>query len=155
VGKTAHLTPAWDAAITSWAAWLRDAGKSGATIKLRRVHLRTVAGLSRTVRPDQLTSDAIVMMADRQQWAFQYRCDLRTSLTSFYEWAVQTGLTRSDPVAQTPSDLIGSQILKVRLNPDELAALNKVAEHRGLPASSVVRQQILRLLAEDIGYSHV
>lgn len=95
------------------------------------------------------------MIADRQQWAFQYRCDLRTSLASFYEWAVQTGVSRSDPVAETPRDLIGSQILKIRLNPDELAALNKIAEHRGLPASSVVRQQILRLLAEDIGYSHV
>ncbi|OMB91772.1 hypothetical protein A5739_00485 [Mycobacterium colombiense] len=68
---------------------------------------------------------------------------------------MQTGLTRCDPVGETPKDLIGSQILKVRLNPDELAALNKVAEHRGLPAASVVRQQILRLLAEDIGYSPV
>lgn len=150
-----HLPPAWDAAIASWVAWLRDAGKSAATINLRRVHLRTIASLSRTVRPDQLASDAIVLMAGRRQWTYRYRCDLRTSLASFYDWAVQTGLTRSDPIAETPRDLIGSQILKVRLHPDELAALNKVAEHRRLPASDVVRQQIVRLLTEDIGYSHV
>lgn len=156
MGKPApHLPPAWDAAIAKWVTWLRDAGNTSGTIKLRRVHVRTVAGLSRTVRPDQLTSDALVLIADRQQWAYPYRRALRTSLASFYEWAVQTGSVRSDPVAQTPSDLIGSQILKVRLHPYELAALTKVAEHRGLLPSTVVRQQIVRLLTEDIGYSHV
>jgi hypothetical protein len=42
-----------------------------------------------------------------------------------------------------------SKVLQVRLNPDELAAIEAIAKRRGLPVSTVAREQILQLLAED------
>lgn len=44
-----------------------------------------------------------------------------------------------------------SKVLQVRLNPDELARLEVIAERRGLPVSTVAREQILDLLSEDQG----
>ena len=37
----------------------------------------------------------------------------------------------------------------MRLNPEEMAALEVIAEHRGLPVSTSAREQLLRLLRED------
>ncbi|MCG5433480.1 hypothetical protein LV457_14455 [Mycobacterium sp. MYCO198283] len=42
-----------------------------------------------------------------------------------------------------------SKVLQVRLNPEELEALERVAERRGLPVSTVAREQLLRLVAEE------
>jgi hypothetical protein len=42
-----------------------------------------------------------------------------------------------------------SKVLQVRLNPEEMAALEAIAERRNLPVSTVAREQILRLLRED------
>lgn len=44
-----------------------------------------------------------------------------------------------------------SKVLQVRLNPDEMAALEAIAERRQLPVSTVAREQVLRLLADDQG----
>ncbi|MGA5467193.1 hypothetical protein [Mycobacterium sp. NPDC050041] len=42
-----------------------------------------------------------------------------------------------------------SRVLQVRLNPDEMEALERIAERRELPVSTVAREQLLRLLTED------
>lgn len=42
-----------------------------------------------------------------------------------------------------------SKVLQVRLNPEEMAALEALAERRELPVSTVAREQIMRLLADD------
>lgn len=42
-----------------------------------------------------------------------------------------------------------NKILQVRLNPDELAAIERLAERRGLPVSTVAREKLLELAAED------
>ncbi|ULP45937.1 ribbon-helix-helix domain-containing protein [Mycolicibacter virginiensis] len=42
-----------------------------------------------------------------------------------------------------------SKVLQVRLNPDEFDALEEIAERRGLPVSTVAREQLLRLIAAD------
>lgn len=64
----------------------------------------------------------------------------------------------TDPDAPLPANVKVSQpgrarskVLQVRLNPDELAELEAIAERRGLPVSTVAREQILRLVAEDTG----
>ena len=65
----------------------------------------------------------------------------------------------TDPDAPLPAHVKISQpgharskVLQVRLNPAAMAALEEIAERRGLPVSTVAREQILRLLAEDGGY---
>lgn len=62
----------------------------------------------------------------------------------------------ADPDAPLPAHVKVSQpgrarskVLQVRLNPEELAALEAIAERRELPVSTVAREQLLRLLADD------
>jgi hypothetical protein len=59
----------------------------------------------------------------------------------------------TDPNAPLPAHVKVSQpgrarskVLQVRLNPEEMVALEAIAEQRGLPVSTVAREQILRLL---------
>ncbi|WP_157680142.1 hypothetical protein [Mycobacterium dioxanotrophicus] len=42
-----------------------------------------------------------------------------------------------------------SKVLQVRLNPDEFEAVERAAERRGLPASTVARDRLLKMLRED------
>jgi uncharacterized protein (DUF1778 family) len=43
-------------------------------------------------------------------------------------------------------NLSRSKTLQVRLNPDEYAAIERIAEERGLPVSTIARAQLLALL---------
>lgn len=42
-----------------------------------------------------------------------------------------------------------SKVLQVRLNPDEFEAIERIAEARELPVSTVAREQLLKLLEVD------
>ncbi|MEZ0364962.1 hypothetical protein ACAG26_14845 [Mycobacterium sp. pUA109] len=42
-----------------------------------------------------------------------------------------------------------SRVLQVRLNPDELEALERIAERRELPVSTVAREQLLRYITAE------
>lgn len=42
-----------------------------------------------------------------------------------------------------------SRVLQVRLSPQEYEAVERAAEQRGLPASTVARERLLRMLRED------
>ena len=41
-----------------------------------------------------------------------------------------------------------SKVLQVRLNPEEYAAVERIAAERGLPASTVARDRLLAMIAE-------
>ncbi|HEY6819250.1 MAG TPA: hypothetical protein VI196_07700 [Mycobacterium sp.] len=43
-----------------------------------------------------------------------------------------------------------SKVLQVRLNPEELAELERVADQRGLPTSTVAREAIIRLIRPEV-----
>jgi len=42
-----------------------------------------------------------------------------------------------------------SKMLHVRLNPDEYEALERIAERRELPVSTIARAQLLKLIASE------
>lgn len=42
-----------------------------------------------------------------------------------------------------------SKVLQVRLNPEEYAAIERIAERCGLPPSTVAREQLLELVADE------
>lgn len=42
-----------------------------------------------------------------------------------------------------------SRVLQVRLNPEEFEAVERIAAERGLPASTVARERLLQMIAED------
>jgi predicted transcriptional regulator len=43
-----------------------------------------------------------------------------------------------------------SRVLQIRLNPEELAELERLAEERGLPTSTVAREAIIRLIRPEV-----
>lgn len=62
----------------------------------------------------------------------------------------------ADPDAPLPAHVKVSQpgrarskVLQVRLNPEEMAALEEIAERRELPVSTVAREQILQLIGDE------
>jgi hypothetical protein len=80
---------------------LRIEGKTAAAIKNRRIHVRSIAALSRTARPTQLTPDTLSAIYTRQGWVFDYRCSVRSSVERFRTWAVETGTTEFNPAAES------------------------------------------------------
>ncbi|WP_235848262.1 hypothetical protein [Mycolicibacterium holsaticum] len=46
-------------------------------------------------------------------------------------------------------NLARSKVLQVRLNPEEYEAIERIAERRGLPASTVARERLLVMIAEE------
>lgn len=48
-------------------------------------------------------------------------------------------------------NLARSKVLQVRLNPDEFAAIEAIAEQRGLPVSTIARAQLLALIDNPAG----
>lgn len=44
-----------------------------------------------------------------------------------------------------------SKVLQVRLNPEELEAIERIAADRGLPASTVARERLLTMIREERG----
>jgi predicted transcriptional regulator len=43
-----------------------------------------------------------------------------------------------------------SKVLQIRLNPEELAELERLAAQRGLPTSTVAREAIIRLIRPEV-----
>jgi hypothetical protein len=65
--------------------------------------------------------------------------------------AIEAG--RENPLADSAKISRGngrSKVLQVRLNPDELAELERVAAQRGLPTSTVAREAIIRLIRPEV-----
>lgn len=92
----------WSYALGAWERYLRAAGQSGETIRLRRFHLeRAARELGRT--PDALTSAELVEWLGSKSWAPATRRSHRSTLRSFYAWAVAAGLVESSPAAELPT----------------------------------------------------
>jgi hypothetical protein len=65
--------------------------------------------------------------------------------------AIEAG--RENPLADSAKISRGngrSKVLQVRLNPDELAELERIAAQRGLPISTVAREAITRLIRPEV-----
>lgn len=88
--------------ITSWATWLRAAGRPATTIGLRTYHVRRVMGEIET-DPWSLTTEMLVDYLGAQNWAPETRRSYRASLRSFYKWAQATGRRGDDPAALLPT----------------------------------------------------
>lgn len=100
------LPPAWESSLTKWLAELRLQGKTEKTIDLRRRHLRSLASLSHTAHPRAVTPEMLAAICRRQDWSFEYRCGVRTSLAGFYSWAIAEGLVTQNPLDDLPAGMI-------------------------------------------------
>jgi integrase len=98
------MTPnrAWTAAIEDYARSLRVAGRSPATIKLRRDQLgllATYAGRG----PFELVAADLVEWLGSRAWSTERRRSIRTTLRGFYGWAVRLGSLSHNPAAGLPA----------------------------------------------------
>lgn len=96
------LPPAWEAAITGWLAWLTAAGLLATTIHVRRANVRMIARVSGAKTPAVLTTGMIVAIGSRSRWSRDHRRHVRTSLISFYTWAMGQGIVEHNPAADLP-----------------------------------------------------
>jgi integrase len=99
---TYTLPPAWDAAIAGWLRWLTIGGNSPATMRLRRGQLRMIARRSETQHPREVTFELLVSLCSAQSWSLGHRKGVRTSLISFYDWAIDSGVVDEHPAAKMP-----------------------------------------------------
>lgn len=93
---------AWSEAIAAWAIWLRIAGKRDGTINLRRDHVQSIARRSRATHPRDITLNCLVTLCSERSWSLEYRKSMRTSLVSFFDWALANSLVEHNPAALMP-----------------------------------------------------
>ncbi|MEE3066543.1 MAG: tyrosine-type recombinase/integrase [Actinomycetota bacterium] len=99
---TKILSKQWEDAISAWTLWLKLAGRRHGTIQLRRDHIRSIARRSRTERPDEITLSTLVSLCSERNWSNEHRRSVRTSLISFYDWAIEMELVSFNPAVKLP-----------------------------------------------------
>lgn len=92
---------AWEAAEAGFVAWLRAAGRSKSTIRLRRHYVRQLA--VRFGDPWTVTGDELAGWLAGPEWMPETRKSARSSVRMFYRWAVASGR-----VAVSPADGLDS-----------------------------------------------
>lgn len=131
----------WEDALKGWTLWLRIAGKREATIRLRCDHVRSIARRSRTKHPREVTLTCLVTLCSERQWSQEHRKSIRTSLVSFYEWAVQNSVAEHNPALQLPK--VKTPLPAPRPTPDDIWA--------ELLAAAAPRERLMARLAGEAG----
>lgn len=140
-GVPYQLPTPWEHAVSGWLTWLEIGGVAATTLRLRRDHVRAIARRSGTFHPRQLTLATIVGLCSENPWSNDHRKGVRTSLTSFYEWAVSNGVASDNPAARLP---------RVRESkPRPRPAPDAVWQH--LLAQAGPRERLMALLAGEAG----
>jgi len=94
---------AWRAAITAYTTYLRSGGSPDTTILTRRQQLNTLARSLGAGDPWGVTGPELVEWAGQRAWARETRKSNRTTLRSFYSWAVERGHVDESPALALPS----------------------------------------------------
>ena len=97
-----HNRAMWQQELDAFARHLRAAGRTPATIRLRRMHLERAFTAMGKPPADVLLEDLIDYMA-AHDWKPETRKSVRSSLRNFYQWADSTGLVPDDPSRKLPS----------------------------------------------------
>lgn len=142
MGKRGFSLPQpWEDAISEWTLWLRISGKRDETIRLRRDHVRSIARRSRTGHPRDVTLNCLVGLCSERKWSLEHRKGIRTSLVSFYDWAVQNGVVQDNPAARLPR--VKAPMPAPRPAPDDVWF--------DLLAAAAPRERLMARLAAEAG----
>uniref|UniRef100_UPI000838F28F tyrosine-type recombinase/integrase n=1 Tax=Kribbia dieselivorans TaxID=331526 RepID=UPI000838F28F len=91
----AQLPPRWAEHVAAWTAHQQAGGRAPSTIDLRR---RALACLAATYAdPWDITGDDLTFYLARTDWSPETKRSTRSSLSSFYRWAVRAGRTDHNP----------------------------------------------------------
>jgi integrase len=152
-GLRVDVHPQWIEAVASWERWLRAAGRSPSTIWLRTYHvLRAAESLP---PPWSVKLADLVTVIDHVGWSAETRKSARSSLRTFYSWALDDGRIEIDPTRKlatitvpagkpkpVPDDLLEVALAKA----DEVGKLMlMLAAHAGLR-----RAEIAAVHADDV-----
>lgn len=158
-----ELPEAWEKSIDAWLKWLRLTGMMPNSIKLRRVHVRVIARRSATRHPAEITLAILVDLCGTADWSNDYRKGMRSSLISYFEWAVGeklvvTNFAESLPrVAETPPnprpapDSIWFDLLDKA--PPRTRLMARLAGEAGMRRAEVACAHYDDLLEDVYGYS--
>jgi integrase len=119
VGRDRQLDPEWSAAIRAWEVWLRVGGRSAKTIALQTYYMRRL-GAELGAGPWEVTLNDLLGVLDNRTWAPETRKAARSSLRSFYTWAMDVERVAVDPTRRLPS--VPVPIGKPRPAPDAVFA---------------------------------
>lgn len=93
----------WAGAVDSYELALRAAGRSPATVRLRRYQLSRIATAMAPLGPWEVTSAALVEWLGAQDWSAESRRSWRSTVRGFYGWAHGLGLVNPDPSLGVPA----------------------------------------------------
>lgn len=131
----------WAPEIDRWIVALRAGGRPATTLALRRYHL-TRLGRALGGSPWDVDGDALVeWVGGHEAWSAETRRSWRSSLRSFYGWAVESGRCSSSPAAALP----GVKPSEPNPHPTPSSAW------RGALAAADSRSRLMVRLAGEVG----
>jgi integrase len=92
----------WAGELAAWSDWLRSAARRPGTIEQRTYHLGRLAREIR-IEPYQVTGDDLAGWLGGKPWAAETIKAYRSSIRSFYGWAVAVGHSNTNPSMSLPS----------------------------------------------------
>jgi integrase/recombinase XerC len=96
------MPPAWRGAIELWIPWLRMRGLQETSISARVEHVSTMARSIGVAEPWSVTRDELTDWVGRQAWARESRRSRYTSISQFYEFALERGYLIDSPANALP-----------------------------------------------------
>ena len=155
-------SPAWTEAIDSWRLALRAGGRAESSIRTRTDHLHWLASWAGERSPWALTTTDLNDWAGAKSWANETRRSVRSSLRSFYGWALEAGHVAASPASHlasvkpaqplahpTPSDAYVDALARAR--PRERLMLRLAAEY-GMRRGEVAQVSTHDLDTDSDGY---
>ena len=138
----------------AYLSWLRAGNLSEGTVRLRLHHLEQFA----RAHPDPLdtSTEAIIGYLENQGWKPATMLSVRSSLKSYFKWAVQSGLLIVDPTSRTRSVKMPPRAIKEAPQDALLTALECCNERDRLAImlaayAGLRRAEIANLHADNVG----
>jgi integrase len=135
------LPASWEDSISAWLLWLRIGGLRPATLNVRRGQMRMVARRSGTTGPRELTLAMIIAISTESDWSNEHRKGIRSSLNSFYSWAMANAVAERNPAVSMPK--VAASKPRPRPCPDDIWT--------ELLATAEPREQMMARLAGEVG----
>ena len=109
---------AWQHAKNDYTDDLRAAGRPATTIRLRRQHITQLARAVAAEDPWLVTARDLLDWFARETWARETRHSVRSSVRSFYTWAVDDGRLEQSPADRLPA--VSRRPPRPRPTPDDV-----------------------------------
>lgn len=97
-----YPAPLWREAINGYLSYLRAAGQRPESVKTRSRQLVRLSLDLPNVRPEAVTSAALLEWFESKSWAVETRRSARDAVRLFYEWMQLTGRREDNPASILP-----------------------------------------------------